>query len=56
MTHPFRFGLQLTPDVGAAVADAQRAERLGFDVVHTFDHVGPGLMPALVPLAATTAW
>jgi len=51
----FRFGLQLPPDAGDAVATAQRAEVAGFDVVHTFDHVGDGLMPPLVPLAAIAA-
>lgn len=55
MTDGFRFGLQLAPEAGAAVAGARRAEELGFDVVHTFDHVGRDLMPALVPLAAIAA-
>jgi probable F420-dependent oxidoreductase len=50
---PFRFGLQLPgSDVAADVETARRAEASGFDVVHTFDHVGPTLSSALVPLAA----
>ncbi len=47
-----RFGLQLG-STGAAdvVATARRAEAAGFDVVHTSDHVGAGLLPPLTPLA-----
>jgi probable F420-dependent oxidoreductase len=49
----FRFGLQLTGrHLRAALATAQRAEVVGFDVVHTSDHVGPATMPPLTPLAA----
>ena len=51
-THPFRFGLQLGGDVRGAIATARIAEERGFDVVHTRDHVGPGLVPPLAPLAA----
>ncbi len=53
---PFRFGLQLaattTTDV---VTTARRAEAAGFDLVHTFDHLGAGLLPPLIPLAAIAA-
>lgn len=54
MTHrPFRFGLQLpATDLAGAVATARRAEAAGFDVVHTFDHLGDQLLPPLTPLAA----
>jgi probable F420-dependent oxidoreductase len=48
----FRFGYQL--DAGNAdqvLANARAAEDAGFDVVHTFDHVGE-LWPPLAPLAA----
>jgi probable F420-dependent oxidoreductase len=48
----FRFGYQL--DSGNAdhvLANARAAEDAGFDVVHTFDHVGE-LWPPLAPLAA----
>jgi probable F420-dependent oxidoreductase len=55
MGRAFRFGLQLPPGAGDAVATARRAEAAGFDVVHTFDHVGDGLVPPLVPLAAIAA-
>lgn len=50
---PFRFGLQLAAeDPVAAVATARQAEAVGFDVVHTSDHVGPGNMAPLAPFAA----
>jgi probable F420-dependent oxidoreductase len=49
---PFRFGLQFSVGAPAGVATAQRAEAAGFDVVHTSDHIGAGLAPPLVPLAA----
>lgn len=50
---PFRFGLQLpATDPAGAVATARRAEAAGFDVVHTFDHLGEELLPPLTPLAA----
>lgn len=50
---PFRFGLQLpATDPAGAVATAVRAETAGFDVVHTFDHLGESLLPPLTPLAA----
>ena len=53
---PFRFGLQLpATDAGGVVATTRRAEAAGFDVVHTFDHVGPGVIPPLTPLAAIAA-
>ncbi len=52
----FRFGLQLAvADPVAAVESARQAEAAGFDVVHTSDHVGPGLLPPLAPLAAIAA-
>jgi probable F420-dependent oxidoreductase len=41
---------------GAQPVDVARAaEAAGFHVVHTFDHVGPGLPSALAPLAAIAA-
>ncbi len=50
---PLRFGLQLaSTGVADVVATARRAEAAGFDVVHTFDHLGAGLLPPLTPLAA----
>ena len=53
MKRAFRFGLQLPPhDVAGAVTAAQRAEAAGFDVVHTCDHLGPGIAPPFTPLAA----
>ncbi len=53
---PFRFGLQLPPTgVSGVVVRAQQAEAAGFDVVHTFDHVGPSVPPPLTPLAAIAA-
>jgi probable F420-dependent oxidoreductase len=55
-TRPFRFGLQLPPtDAAGVVARAREAEAAGFDVVHTFDHVGPGVIAPLTPLAAIAA-
>jgi probable F420-dependent oxidoreductase len=48
----FRFGFQLasgSPD--QVLSDARAAEAAGFDVVHTFDHVGD-VWPPLAPLAA----
>ena len=49
-SRPFRFGLQLSgTDVRATVATARRAEAAGFDVLHTFDHVGPSFPDALAP-------
>jgi probable F420-dependent oxidoreductase len=48
-----RFGLQLAAHHGPqSVEVARAAEAAGFDVVHTFDHVGAGLPSALAPLAA----
>ena len=53
---PFRFGLQVRGDNSAddlrAIAIA--AERAGFDVLSTFDHVGTH-WPALTPLTAMAA-
>jgi probable F420-dependent oxidoreductase len=50
---PFRIGLQLSSaDAVGVVGLAQRAEAVGFDVVHTYDHVGPDTIPPLTPLAA----
>jgi probable F420-dependent oxidoreductase len=48
----FRFGYQLgSVDTEELLANARAAEAAGFDVVHTFDHVGE-LWPPLMPLAA----
>jgi probable F420-dependent oxidoreductase len=48
----FRFGYQLgSGDVDQLLADARAAEAAGFDVIHTFDHVGEW-WPPLAPLAA----
>ena len=52
----FRFGFQLPlTELTRAVGVARRAEAAGFDVVHSSDHIGSGLMPPLVPLAAVAA-
>ena len=53
---PFRFGLQVRGDKSADElrAIAVAAERAGFDVLSTFDHVGPQ-WPALTPLTAMAA-
>jgi probable F420-dependent oxidoreductase len=49
----FRFGVQLPPtDAAGLVGTARRAEAIGFDVVHTADHLGPSVLPPLTPLAA----
>jgi probable F420-dependent oxidoreductase len=48
----FRFGYQVgSGNAEQLVANARAAEAAGFDVVHTFDHVGE-LWPPLAPLAA----
>ena len=48
----FRFGYQLgSGNADQLLANAQAAEAAGFDVIHTFDHVGE-LWPPLAPLAA----
>jgi probable F420-dependent oxidoreductase len=53
---PFRFGLQVRGDNSAddLRAIAVAAERAGFDVLSTFDHVGTH-WPALTPLTAMAA-
>ena len=52
MSRPLRFGVQLTGHtLSDPVADARRAEELGFDVVLVSDHVGPGRAP-MATLAA----
>jgi probable F420-dependent oxidoreductase len=52
LSRPLRFGFQLSGDLLTdPVASARRAEELGFDIVLTSDHVGPGLSP-MVTLAA----
>jgi probable F420-dependent oxidoreductase len=52
----FRFGLQVfTADSRAALVErARRAEDLGFDIVHTADHLDE-LLPPLVTLATVAA-
>src|SRR5207245_6507448 len=48
----FRFGYQLrSGSADELLADAVAAEDAGFDVLHTFDHVGD-LWPPLAPLMA----
>ncbi len=48
----FRFGYQVgSGDADALRASAAGAEAAGFDVIHTYDHVGDGWSP-LVPLMA----
>lgn len=57
MVRRIRFGHQLTgTGESDPIATAQQAERCGFDVVLTSDHVGPGRapMPMLSAIAATT--
>lgn len=53
---PFRFGLQV---MGGSTDDLRRtataAEALGFDVLSTFDHLGPYWAP-LAPLLAAALW
>lgn len=53
---PFRFGLQV---IGGTSDDLRRtataAEDLGFDVLSTFDHLGPH-WPPLAPLLAAALW
>ena len=64
MTRAFRFGWQITSEHESTPNDprrplnaAQRAEDLGFDVVTTSDHVGPGdsPLPLLAAIAAATS-
>jgi probable F420-dependent oxidoreductase len=64
MTRPFRFGWQITGEHESTPADprrpleaARRAEDLGFDVVLSSDHVGPGdsPLPLLAAMAAATS-
>ena len=51
----FRFGYQLGPSTGNEVfANARAAEAAGFDVIHTFDHVGE-VSPPLAPLMAAAS-
>jgi probable F420-dependent oxidoreductase len=51
----FRFGYQLgSGDADQLRANARAAEAAGFDVIHTFDHVGE-LWPPLAPLAAVAS-
>jgi probable F420-dependent oxidoreductase len=48
----FRFGYQVgSCDADALRANAEAAEAAGFDVIHTWDHVGDGWSP-LVPIMA----
>lgn len=52
---PIRFGFQLSGAFAAEpIRAARRAEELGFDMVLTSDHVGPGLSP-MTTLAAVAA-
>jgi probable F420-dependent oxidoreductase len=64
MTRPFRFGWQITaehestPDEPRRPVDAAlQAEAIGFDVVLSSDHVGPGdaPLPQLAAMAAATS-
>ena len=57
MQRPLRFGFQITSDRADPVASGRRAEELGFDVVLTSDHVGPGWspMPTLAAIATATS-
>ena len=49
---PFRFGYQyMASDPGELLVQARKAEASGFDVFHTFDHVGATLS-SLAPLVA----
>ena len=51
----FRFGYQLgTGSANELLASAVAAEAAGFDVVHTFDHVGDN-WPPLAPLMAVAS-
>ncbi len=51
----FRFGLQVNPsDAGDLRDKARAAEAAGFDIIHTFDHVGDRWAP-LAPLMAAAA-
>ena len=57
MTRQLRLGHQLSARIeGDPVAAAVRAEELGFDIVSSADHVGPGWapMPTLSAVAAAT--
>lgn len=57
MARGIRFGYQLTSDDKAAPVEAAlRAQRVGFDVVLSSDHVGPGgsPIPMLSAMAAAT--
>ena len=51
----FRFGYQLgSGDADQLFANARAAEHAGFDVIHTFDHVGE-VWPPLAPLMAVAS-
>ena len=53
---PFRFGYQMTSgDPGELRRAAQSAEDAGFDVLHSFDHLGERFS-ALAPLTAAAGW
>jgi probable F420-dependent oxidoreductase len=52
----FRFGYQVRADnLGELRREVQAAERLGFDVICTYEHLGR-LLSALEPLAFAAAW
>lgn len=53
---PFRFGLQVrTTSADQLRETATAAEAAGYDVLSTFDHLGP-LWPPLAPLLAAALW
>ncbi|MBI5090599.1 MAG: TIGR03621 family F420-dependent LLM class oxidoreductase [Actinobacteria bacterium] len=58
MTRPFRFGYQsrVLADHDTIVADARRAEALGYDELFSYDHVGEvdPFVPLVVAAEATT--
>lgn len=52
----FRFGYQTrSHDPKEFCREARAAEEAGFDVLHTFDHIGDHFSP-LIPLAAAVSW
>jgi len=53
---PFRFGYQARGGTADDLRDqARRAEAAGFDVISTYDHIGPGWGPTLPLLAMAQA-
>lgn len=50
---PFRFGHQVRPDnLAQCIAEAQRAEELGYDIVTIPDHIGTEMASPLIALTA----